>query len=152
MIQRQFITNHLKKLLERVDKPVGLAESPIDGGWRGEPNSDGTNFVPYTVITPNSSSAPSGYAEGPISEWQPDWRLSYSISSYGVKPEQCEWMADEAREILDAIVNTHVSSGGNNYLIQQMRVDMLGGLIRVDATDPPYWGQSDQISVWLSEE
>ena len=152
MIERQFITAALIAQVETGGKPVGFAQSPTTGGWQGQPNTDGTNFTPYTVILPNASSAPSGVYEGPIDGWQADWKLSYTLSSFGVMPEQCEWMADVVRVLLDKIVNTSITSGSNSYLVQQMRVDALGGLVRVDATEPPYWGQSDQISIWLSEE
>jgi hypothetical protein len=152
MIERRIITQHLTTLVETTGKPVGLGQSPTNGGWQGQPNTDGTNFTPYVVINPNPASAPSGVAEGPISGWQADWKLSYTISSFGVMPEQTEWMADAVRILLDGIVNMTIASGSNSYMVQQVRVDGLGGLVRVDATEPPYWGQSDQISIWLSEE
>lgn len=152
MIERRIITKYLFTLLETSGKPVGLSQSPIAGGWRGQPNVDGTNFTPYVVINPNPSTAPSGFAEGPISEWQADWKLSYSVASFGVMPEQCEWMADTARILLNQATGEVITSGSNSYVVQQVRVDGLGGLVRVDATEPPYWGQNDQISIWLSEE
>ncbi len=152
MIERRIITQALLAAAEGSGKPIGLSQSPTTGGWQGEPNTDGTNFTPYSVITPNASSATTGFAEGPISEWQADWRLSYTISSFGVMPEQCEWMADTVRFLVDGLTNTSIDPGVNTYLVQQVRVDALGGLVRVDATEPPYWGQSDQITIWLSEE
>ena len=142
-------------MLETVGKPVGFGQAPTDGGWQGAPNTDGTNFVPYITVNPNASSAPRGVYEGPIGEWQADWQLSYSVSSFGVKPDQTEWMADAARMALNSLQGTSVDddeSASNSYLVQQVRVDTLGGLLRTDATEPPYWGQSDQVTIWLSKE
>lgn len=152
MIERHKITTSLIAAIETEGKPVGFAQAPTDGGWRGQPNVDGTNFVPYVVVTANPASAPRGIYEGPMSDWQADWQLPYTVSSFGAVPDQTEWMADRARLAAHALVNTDLQSGSAVYRVLQVRVDALGGLVRVDATEPPYWGQNDQITVWLSKE
>ena len=87
-----------------------------------------------------------------MSDWQADWQLSYTITSFAVDTNQVEWMADRARLTLHPLVHTELTSGEEVYNVQQVRVDALGGLVRVDATEPPYWAQSDQITIWLSKE
>ena len=148
-IQRAPLTQRLLTQLALTSKPVGDARAPQSGGWSGnQPNKDGSNFQPYTVLTPN----PATNSSGPLGDAQADWQLAYSIASFGVSRQQCEWMADKARLTLIALRHELVTLGDDIYRVQQVRVDALGGLQRVDATDPPYWGENDQITVWLSKE
>ena len=152
MIERRRLTTALLAAIETEGKPVGYGRTPPNGGWRGEPNADGTNFRPYVVVTPNPSTAPRNVYEGPIDDWQADWQLSYTVSSFGIDPDQTEWMADRSRLAAHVLVHSEVTSGESIYNVQQVRVDALGGLVRVDATEPPYWAQSDQITLWVSKE
>lgn len=148
-IQREPLTQRLLTQLATTTKPVGDARAPQSGGWTGnQPNKDGSNFQPYTVLT----SGPATTSSGPLADAQADWQLSYSIAAFGVSRQQCEWMADKARLVLESLRNELITLGASTYKVQQVRVDALGGLQRVDATDPPYWGENDQITVWLSKE
>jgi len=146
MIERRLLTQAVLVAIEETEKPVGVANSPLAGGWQGEPNLDGSNFVPYVVITPQTAT----FATGPMSDPQADRQIPYAISSFGVMPDQCEWMADKARTAVEALKKATVELGDADYKIQQVRTDVMGGLVRVDSTDPPYWGQVDVITLWLT--
>lgn len=148
-IQREPLTQLLLTTLSATGKPVGDGRAPQNAGWSGNmPNKDGSNFTPYSVLTPG----PASQSMGPMSDAQADWHLDYSISSFGVSRQQCEWMSDKARLTLAVLAKTQVTLGTSTYRVQQVRVDALGGIQRIDATDPPYWGQNDQVSIWLSKE
>jgi hypothetical protein len=85
-----------------------------------------------------------------MSDPQADRSLPYAISSFGVQPEQTEWMADKARAAVEELKKTLITLGDATYRIQQVRTDVVGGLMRVDSTEPAYWGQVDVLTVWLT--
>jgi hypothetical protein len=146
MIQRRLLSAAVVAAIETLGKPVGLANAPLDAGWDGEPNAEGSNFIPYTVVTPGTSSSSSG----PFDDPSADRQMPYTLASFGVKPEQVEWMADQARAAVEALKKTVVALDDRSYKIQQVRVDVIGGLQRVDTPDPSYWGQVDQTVLWLT--
>lgn len=149
MIERRLLTTALTTALSTdTGMPVGLANAPIDGGWDGEPNKDGSNFTPYIVVTPQTATS----ASGPFDDPQADRQFPYAISCFGVMPEQTEWMADKARATAETLKKTTVVLGDGNYRIQQVRTDLIGGLQRVDTPDPPYWGQTDMMTLWLTRD
>lgn len=147
MIERRELTALLvQTLMDVTDQHIGLARAPRGGGWQGQPNADGSNFVPYSVVTPQTATM----ASGPQADPQADRQLPYSLSSFGVAPEQCEWIADKVRAAAETLKKTVISLGDRDYRVQQVRTDVIGGLMRVDQTEPPYWGQSDVITLWLT--
>lgn len=146
MIERRLLTAAVVDAVETTGKPVGLANAPLAGGWQGQPNADGSNFVPYSVVTPNTATM----ASGPFDDPRADRQMPYSIASFGVLPEQTEWMADEARAAVATLSKTTVALGDRSYKVQQVRADVVGGLQRVDSTEPPYWGQVDVVILWLT--
>lgn len=148
-LHRAPVTAALLSLLALTNKPVGDAIMPANAGWSGnQPNKDGSNFTPYVVLTPGSATASSGSMAMP----QADWRMPYSLSSFGVSRQQCEWMADRARYTADGLKGQTLDLTTGTFRVQMVAVDAIGGLVRVDATEPPYWGQIDQITIWLSKE
>lgn len=146
MIERRLLTAAVVAAAATTSQPVGNSNAPITGGWQGEPNLDGSNFVAYVVVTPQTAT----FASGPMSDPEADRQIPYAISSFGVLPEQTEWMADKARSAVEAMKKTTVVLGDASYKIQQVRTNVIGGLSRVDATDPPYWGQVDMVTLWLT--
>ena len=147
MIERRNLSTAIVNALTDVlTQPIGLAHAPVGGGWNGQPNLDGSNFTPYVVVTPQTSTS----ASGPIADPQTDRQMPYALSSFGVMPEQTEWMADKARFIVSEMKKTTVVLGDGTYTIQQVRTDVIGGLTRVDATEPAYWGQVDVLTLWLT--
>jgi hypothetical protein len=146
MIERRLLSAAVVTAAEVTTNPIGLAHAPKGGGWQGQPNLDGSNFVPYTVVTPQTATQ----ASGPLSDPQGDRLFPYSLSSFGLTPEQTEWMADKTRAAVAALKKTTVVLGDRSYKIQQVRTDVIGGLQRVDQTEPPYWGQNDVVTLWLT--
>lgn len=146
MIERRLLTAAIVAAAETTNIPIGLAHAADGGGWQGQPNLDSSDFVPYGVITPNTATS----AMGPFSDPQADRQIPYSIASFGVKAEQVEWVADKLRAAVGDLKKTVVSLGDRDYTIQQVRADVLGGLQRVDQTEPPYWGQVDVVTLWLT--
>lgn len=147
MIERRLLSAAIVQVIsDETSMPVGLAHAPSGGGWSGQPNIDGSNFTAYSVVTPQTATL----AQGPMSDPQADRQLPYSISSFGVMPEQTEWMADKARAAVETLKKTDVSLGDATYRIQQVRTDVVGGLVRVDQTEPAYWGQVDVLTLWLT--
>lgn len=129
---------------------VGDAVHP-DGnfGWDGQPGEPGSKFYPYVIVTPMQSS----YSSGAIQGAQSDWRFPYSISSFGATRAQAEWLNDYLRDWL--YTNTHrktfTAEDGFKYTIQNVRIDMIGGIVRSDAVDPPVYGQTDVYSIWITK-
>lgn len=147
MFERRALSAAIVSAIETsTGMPTGLAHAPHGGGWDGQPNVDGSNFVAYAVVTPQTATQ----ASGPIAEPQNDRLLPFAVSSFGVMPEQTEWMADKARAAVWALRKTDVVLGDGTYRIQQVRTDVIGGLQRVDQTEPAYWGQVDVLTLWLT--
>jgi hypothetical protein len=146
MIERRSLSAAVVAAVATTGSPVGLAHAPQGGGWQGQPNLDATDFVAYSVVTPQTATN----AMGPLSDPQADRQIPYAVSSFGVSPEQTEWMADKSRSAVAAMKKTTVVLGDGSYKIQQVRTDVIGGLTRVDSTEPPYWGQVDVVTLWLT--
>jgi hypothetical protein len=147
MLERRLLSAAIVSAIETdTSMPTGLAHAPQGGGWNGQPNLDATDFVAYAVVTPQTATL----ASGPLSDPQADRLLPYAISSFGVSPEQTEWMADKARVAVEELKKTQVVLGDATYTIQQVRTDVVGGLTRVDTTEPAYWGQVDVLTLWIT--
>ena len=147
-LYRRYMTQVMLNQMATTGQPVGDATSPIEGGWQGQPNADGSNFKPYVVLTPG----PASVSDGPFGDTQADWQLGYTITSFGVSREQCEWMADTARVAALTLARTTVMLNGDSYAVQQVREQVLGPVQRVDATEPAYFGQTDTLQIWISKE
>jgi hypothetical protein len=147
MLERRLLSAAIvDQIFTDTGMPTDLAHAPQGGGWQGQPNLDASNFVAYAVVTPQTATL----ASGPLSDPQADRLLPYAISSFGVSPVQTEWMADKARAAVEALKKTHVVLGDATYTIQQVRTDVIGGLMRVDSTEPAYWGQVDVLTLWIT--
>lgn len=130
------------------DLPVGDGEAPLEPhGWQGQVNAPGSEFIPYVALMPMTSGTPMGS----LGDSASDWQLPYQLQAFGVARNQCEWMADHARGVLAALRGTKVQLGPDRYGVQQVRLMTLGGITRLDVTDPPYYGQADGMSVWLTK-
>ena len=155
MISRRHLTEFLLEEMEIAAAEVGVtaigdAVHP-DGnfGWNGQPGEPGSKFHPYVIVTPMQSS----YSTGEIQGSQSDWRFPYSFSSFGATRAQAEWLNDHLRDWL--YDNTHrktfTAEGAIKYTIQNVRIDMIGGIVRSDAVDPPVYGQTDVYSIWITK-
>ena len=149
MLYRSNVTELvLSTIATETSNPVGDSSSP-DGsyGWSGTPGEIGSTYTPYTVVYPQTANASSG----PISDPLADWKLPYSLTSYGATRAQCEWLCDIARSALLDLDRTTVTCGDATYTIQQAKVETIGSVIRSDALQPPTFGQTDIVSIWLTK-
>lgn len=147
-IYRGPLTELLLTTLADVGKPVGDGERPAAGGWSGQPNSPGASYVPFVVLTAGTSTRSSGSIGAPQTEWQ----LNYLLQTFGVQRAQCDWIADRARDVLNALRGTDVQLGPARHRIQQVWTSAIGGISPSYVSDPPVWSQQDQIVIWLSKE
>jgi hypothetical protein len=147
-LARRELTNILLDRLAESGKPVGDAVSPKDGGWIGQPNADGSNFIPYVVLIPGAATI----STGPWGDTQADWQCGYSMLSFGVSREQCEWMADTARAAAVTLERTSYTLGSDDWAVLQARESVIGPIQRVDATEPAFYGQTDAVTLWISKE
>lgn len=147
-LHRRPLTAALLESLLDAGKPVGDGVIPPGSAWSGEPNAPGSTFTPYLVLSTMTANTSSG----PVGDPQGDWRLPYLVQSFGASREQAEWMADEARELAGGLRGQVLVLGADRYKVQQVYSASIGAVNRVDTYDPPYWGQQDQIVVWLTKE
>ena len=147
-LHRRPLTALVLTQIANAGQPVGDSVSPAAGGWQGSPNADGSNFVPYVVVMPG----PASVSSGPIADTQADWQLAYTLTSFGVSREQCEWMADKARDAAVTFAREVVMLNGDSYAVQQARATVIGPVQRVDATEPSFYGQTDSVTLWISKE
>lgn len=155
MISRRFLSafvvQEIKDACADVNiTAVGDAVHP-DGhfGWNGQPGEPGSQFHPYVIVTPMQSSS----SQGAIKGVQNDWRFPYSVSGFGATRAQAEWLNDYIRDWLYTHTpkKNFVAEDGFSYTIQNVRIDMIGGIVRSDAIDPPVYGQTDVYSIWISK-
>lgn len=141
-MNRAGLTDAVLAQLETLGHPIGLATSPDNAGWEGQPNKDLARFRPYAVLTP----APASISEGPLTEPQADWRIPYVISSYGVDPRQTERLADRLRAAVTAMKKTTV----DGHRVQQVWTAAMGAVVRFEGLDPKIWAQTDTVVLWMT--
>jgi len=148
-INRGPITVRLLAELREAGLPVGDNAAPTDPyGWQGEPNSEGTNFIPWMVLTAGTATAGTGSFAASATEW----RLPYTVFYAGVTRDQLDWLADKMRVKLTNIERESVTTDAGNWRIQQIRCTSVGGTNRIGSTFPDYFTETDLFEVWLSKE
>jgi hypothetical protein len=153
-VQRQAVSKTVVDAAKDSGRLIGYGEAPRGGaGWQGDPNKAGSNFVPYSVVTPMSA----GVGSGPLSQTQSDITLPYAITSYGVSPEQCEDQADVVRAAMLRLGGSKTSvpmwSGTPSEYgrrIQTVVIQSYGQVQRAGNTEPPYYGQTDLYALMTS--
>lgn len=129
--------------------PVGDNDNPAEPhGWQGEPNAEGTNFVPWISLGTGASSNSSG----PQSASAADWRANYFVTTAGVARRQTDQTADLARDQLTTLARQKIITTNGTWSLQQARVTAIGGISRMGQTRPYYFLQIDSIELWLSRE
>lgn len=153
MLKRRLITQAITEqlVLNTAAMPVGLSKAPADGGWDGQPSEDESSYQPYGVLIPGSS-GPRSSEEFSHNMGGSDWKLPYTVSSFGILPNQTEFAADDFREVFAGMMDQLIIAGDETYLVQQVRIESIGGLQRVDSVDPQIYAQTDSFTIWLGEE
>ena len=85
-----WLVDHLKTDLSLA---VGKVVAPSDGGWQKDSAAVGAEFIRYSVVTPQTGTPDSPSFDDPSQ----DWKLPYTITSYGVDADQVEELADLQR-------------------------------------------------------
>lgn len=148
MVERRQFSQALLDALEGAGFPAAIAERPHDGGWQGEPNVPGSVFQPYCVLVPMTATTSSG----PFDDSQADWKLPYTLSTYALRSDQIELVADRARNALAPVLNTDIASGGASYRVIRVGLTSIGQVNRADQTDPSFYTQTDGIELWVTKE
>jgi hypothetical protein len=136
--------------------PCGDGIIPEGSGWgASQPNKPGSTFAPYSVLTTlNAVPAPS---TGSIGDPQEDWHIPYMLQCFGVARTQAETFADKVRPIMSALrttifdLHSNFVAAPNNYKVQDCWVASIGAVNVTPGTDPPYYGQQDQYTLWLAK-
>lgn len=155
VIDRGTVTSLLiTTLLTGTELPVGDSEAPevtedqpAKAGWSDQPGAEGSTFVPYTVLIPQTATTSSG----PFDDPQDGWQLPYSLTTFGGSRAQCEALANRARKSLRGLTKQLVELDDGSYRIQQVWFAALGGIVRVDGTSPSTFGEVDTVTIWLSQ-
>lgn len=148
-INRGPVTDRLLAELRSTNLPVGDNHVPTDPfGWQGEPNADGSNFIPW--MTMNAGIATGGI--GSMGDSGSEWQLPYNVQFAAVSRSQLDWLADKVRKQFVAINRESVETGSGNWRIQQIRCTSVGGSNRVGPPFPDYFTQADVFVVWLTKE
>lgn len=154
--QRAPLTNHLRWwLAEKTTFECGDGVIPKESGWTGsQPNAPGSKFIPYTILT-TMSSIPAPMT-GSIADPQEDWHISYLVQSYSVTRESAERLADKVRIVLGTLRGEVLDletddAPVNKYKVQQVWVATLSGVNVTPGSDPMFYGQQDQYTLWLAK-
>lgn len=143
------LTDHIISVVQDVGFPVGDASFPAaPHGWQGEPNSTGTNFIPWITVMPGQA----GTSSGPMGASQADWRMPYYFTIAGVTRKQTEMLSDKLRVRLVEQARVVVDAYEEKWSIQQARVLSIGGINRQSAVNPSYYLQTDTVEIWYSKE
>lgn len=148
-IQRGSITSHLIGVLETANLPVGDNTVPTDAyGWQGEPNADGSTFIPWMSL--NAGVAQPG--NGPFAASAADWKLPYTVNYAAVSRAQLDWLADKMRDVLVNTERTTVTTLQGTWKFVQVRCTAVGATNRVGNPFPDYFTEADLFEVWISKE
>lgn len=134
----RLVSNALLEGLKASSVPVGDGLVPDSAGL---PPGRTDPFRPYAVL----HHVIGGTSNGSLEDPDADFDQTYQITSVGATREQCEWVADEMREIMLA---SAPSVDGRTVLL--VGIQYLGGAVRDDSlgfTDPPVWMCADRYRV-----
>lgn len=127
--------------------PVGDMVIPEHSGWMGSVNMPGSLFRPYGILVPQ----PASQFAGSIGDPTGDPRAPYVVQVYGATREQSQFVGDLLRRKLPELREQVLTLGTADYKVIQVEMNALGAPVRVPGTDPAYYGQQDQITIWLSK-
>ena len=146
-VARSPLTLAILVALREVGEDVGDGELP-DASWIGQPNIPGAVYRPFAVL----SELTADRSDGPLGDSQADWRMPYMVEYFGIRRDQCSWIADAMRGALDSMRFTKLVLGTDTYKIQFVRHDSIGQPQRIGVTNPPFFHQQDGITVWIGKE
>lgn len=142
----QYVYDYLSGEL---DYPVGDNEPPVaPHGWQGEPNADGSNFIPWVTLVPGTATVSSGSFDAS----QQDWRIAYMLGSSATSRKQLENIADLVRRKIVNIQRQKILTTEGTWAILQARVTGISAVTRIGQLNPAYFTQTDTVELWLSRD
>jgi len=144
------LTDALIAALEAAVEFVGDVKAPDAAGWQSHPGGNDSIFIPYVVLSPQSSPAPTGS----LGDSQIDWRLPYTLTTYGVTRQQIEDVADEARRAVLALKDVTITMNDTTTVWKIIGVTSqnIGGVGFTDQIKPTAYSQSDSVLVMFSKK
>lgn len=133
------LTDAVIQALETAGLLVGDGEAPDGHGWAGIP--DQSAFVGYVTVYELIG----GTIDGTLGRPDDDASTLYQLTSTGATRQQCEWVADKARNTM--LSTTWVITGRQ---VMRAAVDMLGGTVRDDDVQPPVFFSPDRFRIWTT--
>lgn len=145
MLDTGALTDHVITQLDLISwLEVGDGIAPDAGGWaKGQPNVD--QFVPYVVVA--FMGARPRTPELMMTKQESAWVAQFQLRYHGGARAQVDWTGMEARVMVDALLKTHVVNNGVTHEITWVEWQTLGGVQRIDTTDPPTWQATDSLTL-----
>lgn len=132
------LTDHVVSFFGDDLLPVGDGVAPAEGGWRlGQPNVD--VFVPYAVV----SSAGVTRSLTELCSNGRTWDCQFSLRYHGGSRKQADWAATSGRRQFDKVCVSDFAEDAVRWRVFGLSWSSLGGVQRVDQTDPPFWSVQD---------
>lgn len=166
--QRSPVTAHLIAFLaalelgpQNVSFLVGDHVIPDGSGWtttglgKPGPNNPDSKFKSYMVLTTMTAVPAPG--TGSLDVPQEDWHLPYLLQVFGQRRDQAEATMDWVRASMGALTqtiidcHTPVVPAPNNFKVQETWWNSIGGINRAPGSDPAFYGEQDQFTLWLSK-
>jgi len=126
---------------------VGDIEAPKNVGWQTDSAKPNAEFVPYLVSTPGTATRSSGSFGDPSM----DWKLPYTLTTYGTNRRQVEDLADDVRAALLAVKKFPLTmKDGAIWRITTIDCNAIGGVGYTTAVSPTAFSETDSFNLTLS--
>lgn len=147
-IDRGKVTDWIEQMLEDAGYKAKNMIAPSDAGWRADIYAEGTEFIPYIVINPQTSTE----ATGSLGDSVMDWDLPYTLSCYGIDRKQVEDLADDSRAtVVNGKGAVFAMRDGSTWKVISIRCTSIGGVGVNQNITPHAYSQSDSILIRLSK-
>lgn len=86
-----------------------------------------------------------GITDGTVDDPNEDASPNIQVTSSSVKPDQCRWLADKVRELINAAVPADLSDGRRVFWLNFPMASMT--MLRDDDVQPPRWYVPDRMEL-----
>lgn len=146
---RGVVTDWLIEFVEtNLNVVVGDIEAPKNVGWQSDSAKPGAQFTPYLVSLPGTATRSSGSFGDPSM----DWKLPYTLTTYGVNRRQVEDLADDVRAALLEVkkIPLTMKDGVTVWKITTIDCSAIGGVGYTTAVSPTAFSETDSFTLTLS--
>lgn len=147
------LLSNLTTALDASSILVGDNLAPPTAAWTGGEPGKG-DFIPYVVLTTAPAIRNSSSVLG--SDDTDDWSAQYKLASYGGLRDQVDWVADQARRAWYQLprgrqdVGWLIDDARESWKIYDYSIASLGGIDRVDQSNPPTWQLIDSVALGIT--